>query len=122
MQIYYNLLNPSAGLAVPPGFRGYDFRQIINLAAARDMGVVVIRALAAGALGGAAARTGYAAPTIGGPAVPGSKYQADEARAKKLDFLVATDVASLPQVAVRFALMHPGVSMVLVWGFPTWSR
>ncbi|MBA7708575.1 hypothetical protein ES703_117477 [subsurface metagenome] len=46
--------------------------------------------------------------------VPGNDYEADEARARKLDFLVAEDVVSLPQAAVRFALLHPGVSTVLV--------
>ena len=46
--------------------------------------------------------------------MPGGEYEADEARAATLDFLMAGDVASRPQAAVRFALMHPGVSMVLV--------
>lgn len=114
VQVYYNLLNPSAGLAVPPGFAGHDFRQLIDLAAARDMGVVIIRVLAGGALGGAAARTGYASAAVGGTMIPGAGYEADEARAKKLDFLVAGDLTGRPQAAVRFALMHPGVSTVLV--------
>lgn len=114
VQIYYSLLNPSAGLAVPPGFKGHDFRQLIDLAVDRDMGVLAIRVLAAGALGGAAARTGLAAPTVRGPMVPGAEYEADEARAKTLGFLVVGDVTSLPQAAVRFALMHHGVSTVLV--------
>ena len=77
------------------------------------MGVVAIRVLAAGALGGSMARIGYAAPAVGGPMVPGNDYEADEARAKKLDFLMSEDVGSLPQAAVRFALMHPDVSTVL---------
>lgn len=114
VQAYYNPLNPSAGLAVPPGFAGHDFQRLIGRAAERGMGVVVIRVLAGGALGGSAARTGYASPTVGGPMVPGGEYEADEARAAALDFLVAGDVGSRPQAAVRFALMHPGVSTVLV--------
>ncbi|MBA7708576.1 hypothetical protein ES703_117478 [subsurface metagenome] len=52
VQVYYNLLNPSAGLAMSSRFVGRDFRQLLNLAAAHDMGVVVIRVLAGGALGG----------------------------------------------------------------------
>jgi L-galactose dehydrogenase/L-glyceraldehyde 3-phosphate reductase len=114
VQAYYNLLNPSAGLETPPGFASYDFRQLINAAAAQGMGVAVIRVMAGGALGGSAARTGYAAQGVGGDMTPGSTYESDEAKAQKLSFLIAGDVASLPQAGVRFALMHPGVSTVLV--------
>ncbi len=114
VQAYYNLLNPSAGLAVPPDFAGQDFRQLINLAAGRNMGVVVIRVMAGGALGGDAARRGYASPSVGGPLSAGAEYSRDEARAAKLKFLVAGDLESLPQAAVRYALMHQGVSTVLV--------
>ncbi len=114
VQAYYNLLNPSAGLAVPSEFAGYDFCQLINLAMERNMGVAAIRVMAGGAFGGEAARTGYASPTVGGPMVPGAEYETDEARTRKLTFLLADDITSLSQAAVRFALMPPGVSTVLV--------
>ena len=114
MQSYYNLLNPSAGVAVPPGFSDHNFRQLIDRAMDRNMGVVVIRVMAGGALGGEVARTGHAAPTIGGAIAGGADYKDDEARAEKLDFLLSGDITSLPQTAVRFALMHKGVSTVLV--------
>ena len=114
VQAYYNLLNPSAGLAVPSGFAGYDFGQLIDLAMERNMGVVVIRVMAGGALGGKAARTGYASPAVGGAIVPGAGYEADETRTGKLGFLLVDNVANLSQAAVRFALMHSGVSTVLV--------
>lgn len=114
VQAYYNLLNPSAGLAVPSGFTGHNFGQLIDRAMERNMGVVVIRVMAGGALGGASARTGYASPTIGGAIAPGARYEDDEARVRKLDFLLTDDIASLPQAAIRFALMHQGVSTILV--------
>jgi aryl-alcohol dehydrogenase-like predicted oxidoreductase len=114
VQSYYNLLNPSSGTAVPAGFKGYNFRQLIGLAASRDMGVVVIRVMAGGALGGKAARSGYASQNIGGAIIAGADYRKDEERAGKLDFLVKDDITGLPQAAVKFALMHPGVSTVLV--------
>jgi len=114
VQSYYNLLNPSAGLAVPSGFIGNNFRQLINLAAERNMGVVIIRVMAGGALGGGVARTGYASPTVGGAIAPGAEYEVDETRAGKLGFMLAGNVTSLPQAAVRFALAHQGVSTVLV--------
>jgi aryl-alcohol dehydrogenase-like predicted oxidoreductase len=114
VQAYYNLLNPSAGREVAPGFPGQDFRRLIDVAAAKDMGVVVIRVMAGGALGGPAARVGYASPGVGGALVPGSPYEGDAARAQSLGFLVSGDVASVPQAAVRFGLMHNRVSTVLV--------
>jgi aryl-alcohol dehydrogenase-like predicted oxidoreductase len=114
VQSYYNLLNPSAGITVPPGFSSHDFRQLIDRAKDRNMGVVVIRVMAGGALGGEIARTGHAAPAIGGAIAGGADYQDDETRAKKLDFFLSGDITSLPQAAVRFALMHEGVSTVLV--------
>ena len=114
VQSYFNLLNPSAGIAVPVGFKGQDFCQLINVAASNNMGVVIIRIMAGGALGGSVARTGYAAPSIGGELTPGSEYIDDEKRARKLDFLLDGDLDSIPQAAVRFALDNPNVSTVLV--------
>ena len=52
VQSYYNLLNPSAGLHAPTGFAGHDFRLLISKASEKKMGIVVIRVLAGGALGG----------------------------------------------------------------------
>ena len=121
LQAYYNLINPSAGWRVPDGFKGYDFKSLIDKAADRDMGVLAIRVMAAGALGGDEARSGYASPTVGGPLVPKSEYEKDEAAVRSLSFLVSGDVKSLPQAALRFALMHPAVSVALV-GFSNLSQ
>ena len=114
VQAYYNLLNPSAGTGVPGGFKAQDFGRLIDRAARRGMGVVVIRVMAGGSLGGPVARTGHASPSIGGALSPGSGYKEDERRAGKLGFLVEGSALSLPQAAVRFGLMHQGVSTVLV--------
>ena len=114
VQAYFNLLNPSAGWDVPPRFYGYDFGRLIDRAAEHDMGVAAIRVLAAGAVGGREARTGHASPAIRGPMVPGGEYSDDETRAQRLSFLISGDVMSLPQAAIRFALMCSGVSVVLI--------
>ena len=113
LQAYYNLLNPSAGVAVPEGFHGQDFGQLMDRAAAHGMGVVVIRVLAAGALGGLEERH----PLAGGPGgalAVGSSYQADVERARALRFLVQEGRQTLAQAAIRFALMKREVSTVLV--------
>ena len=111
VQAYYNLLNPSAGQPVPERFSALDYGGLINRAATQGMGVVVIRVLAAGAL--------TANPEAGGgsssqPLSPGSNYAVDVERATKLGFLVDGDVKTLSQAAIRFALMKPEVSTVLV--------
>ncbi len=46
--------------------------------------------------------------------MPGGEYERDAARARRLGFLVQGGVRSLPQAALRFVLMHPGVSTALV--------
>ena len=46
--------------------------------------------------------------------VPGGDYGEDEARVRDLGFLVSGDVSSIPEAAIRFVLMHSGVSVVLV--------
>ncbi len=110
-QAYYNLLNPSAGQAVPAGFSALDYGRVIDRAAACGMGVVVIRVLAAGVLS--------QTPKSGGgtsrePLSAGSDYERDVARAHKLGFLKDHGLESLPRAAIRFALMKPEVSTVLV--------
>jgi aryl-alcohol dehydrogenase-like predicted oxidoreductase len=114
VQAYYNLLNPSAGEEVPPGFGGQDFGRLIGAAARRKMGVVIIRVMAGGALGGPVARSGYAAANVGGALAGGGDYDRDTERARKLGFLTSGGIRSLPEAAIRFALMDQNISTVLV--------
>ena len=114
MQAYCNMINPTAGWDVPDNFSGYNFGRLIDKASAMGMGVAAIRVMAAGAIGGERARAGHASPLVRGPMVPGGEYGDDEAKAESLDFMVSGDVYSLPEAAIRFVLMQPGVSVVLV--------
>lgn len=113
VQVYYNLLNPSAGFPVPARFVGNDFKLLIRKASEKKMGVAAIRVLAGGALGGEAARKGYASP-VPGDLIEGTDYESDVNRAKKLSFLIAGEIHSLPQAGIRFALMSREISTVLV--------
>src|SRR5262249_57287339 len=65
-QVCYNLLNPSAGAAVPAGFPAQDFGRLLDRTRERRMGVIVIRVLAGGAFCAVEARHPPAAP----PAAP----------------------------------------------------
>ena len=80
-QAYYNLLNPSAGHSVPPAFSGLDYGLLIDRAAAKGMGVAVIRVLAAGALTSNPGAGGGSTPE---PLSKGSDYPLDVQRAEKL--------------------------------------
>jgi aryl-alcohol dehydrogenase-like predicted oxidoreductase len=111
VQAYYNLLNPSAGQPVPQGFTALDYGRLIDRAAGKGMGVAVIRVLAAGALTANPEAGGGSSPE---PLSPGSDYALDCERAEMVKSLVGTYVESLTQAAIRFALMKPGVSTVLV--------
>jgi aryl-alcohol dehydrogenase-like predicted oxidoreductase len=110
-QCYYNLLNPSAGHAVPREFSALDYGLILDRAAAKGMGAFVIRVLAAGAL--------TPDPSTGGGGSgqtlsPGSDYPVDLQRAEKVQVALGVDKKNLTQAAIRFGLMNRNVSTVLV--------
>ena len=110
-QCYYNLLNPSAGQPVPKDFSALDYGLILDRAAAKGMGAFNIRVLAAGAL--------TSDPSTGGgsstePLSPGSDYPLDLQRAEKVKTALGVDGKGLTQAAIRFGLMNPKISTVLV--------
>jgi L-glyceraldehyde 3-phosphate reductase len=112
-QVYFNALNPSAGWAGHAGPGGQDFQGLIDTAAQHDMGVIVIRPLAAGAVAGAPARHANAGDPGGG--IAGERYEVDLARAAALATLAAEMGLEGPvELAFRFALSRSGVSTVLI--------
>ncbi len=110
-QAYYNLLNPSAGCPVPQEFSALNYGQIIDRAAAKGMGAFVIRILAAGAL---TSDPGAGGGSSSEPLSPGSDYALDLERAEKVKAALGVDGKDLTQAAIRFGLMNPKVSTVLV--------
>ncbi len=113
-QVCYNLLNPSAGHPVPDGFPSQDFGRLIDRAAAKRMGCIGIRVLAAGALSGVMERHPIAVPSVA-PIGTGPDYQTDVKLAQTLSFLTAEGhVASLVEAAMRFAWSKPEMSTTLV--------
>jgi aryl-alcohol dehydrogenase-like predicted oxidoreductase len=113
-QVCFNLLNPSAGFAVPPGFPGQDFDRLLTRTRAQRMGVVVIRVLAAGALSGDLTRHPVAVPAVD-PIASGPDYATDVGRARALRVLVDEGHAgSLVEAALRFPLGSDAVSTVLL--------
>jgi aryl-alcohol dehydrogenase-like predicted oxidoreductase len=114
MQCCFNLLNPSAGYAAPPGFPFQDYRQLLDRAAARGMGVIAIRVLAGGALSGTAERHVVAEQHVA-PIATSADFAGDVARAQRfLPLITAGYADSLSEAAIRFALSKPGISTALV--------
>jgi len=113
-QVCYNLLNPSAGIPVPPGFPAQDFRRLLARAGERRVGAIAIRVLAAGALSEAATRHPIAAHAVE-PIATGPDYGSDVRRARALGALVSEGhAASLVEASLRFALASDAVATVLV--------
>jgi aryl-alcohol dehydrogenase-like predicted oxidoreductase len=113
-QVCYNLLNPSAGVTVTPGFPAQDFAGLLGRARQRNMGVIVIRALAAGALSGVETRHPVAVPSVD-PIATAPDYRTDVARAQLLGALVREGHASsLIEASLRLAVGSDAVSTVLV--------
>ena len=104
VQVYYNLLNPSAGRSVPDGVTEEDHEDIIGLAARHGMGVLNVRVLAAGAI------AGQDPPAR----VEASRAEADMQRAARVRESLGEMTDSMAQTAIRYSLMNPGVSGVLV--------
>lgn len=107
-QVYYNLLNPSAGRDMPPNWSAYDQQNIIGAAAEHGVAVMVIRVLAAGIIA-TDRRTGRE----GGVILHGD-VAADEARMRAVLPLLTPESGQRSQVAIRYALRNPGVSGVVV--------
>jgi len=113
-QVSYNMLNPSAGSALPPGYPAQDYGRLFDHTQKAGVGVVGIRVLAGGALTGSAERHPIASPP---PAPIGSAldYGTDLDRARRLAPLVAEGYASsLAEAATRFAITHPAMGTILV--------
>jgi aryl-alcohol dehydrogenase-like predicted oxidoreductase len=113
-QVVYNMLNPSAAVALPANYPAQDYGLLFDRTRAAGVGVIAIRVLAGGALSGSAERHPIASPP---PEPIGSamSYDADRLRARRLMPLVKEGfAASLTEASVRFALSHPAIGTILV--------
>ncbi|SJZ36677.1 L-glyceraldehyde 3-phosphate reductase [Enhydrobacter aerosaccus] len=118
MQVVYNLLNPSAGQPMPKGAPGQDYNRLLERTKAMDMGTIVIRALAGGALAGTTERHPLAMQQVA-PIGSAANFVEDVARAKALEPLVKQGLAeSLTELAQRFVIANPTVTTMLV-GYST---
>jgi aryl-alcohol dehydrogenase-like predicted oxidoreductase len=113
-QVVYNMLNPSAAVALPANYPAQDYGRLFDHTKAAGVGVIAIRVLAGGALSGSAERHPIASPP---PEPIGSAmtYEGDIGRAGRLMPLVTEGFASsLTEAATRFAITQPAVGTILV--------
>ena len=109
IQIPYNVLNPSAGRAMPNDFDEPNYGDLISDCAARGMGVFAIRVLAGGAL----ACRPPSPHTRKTPFFPLALYERDCRRADAVARCLP-DGMSRTAAAVRFSVSHAGVSSAII--------
>ena len=108
--MFYNLLVPSAGEAVPAGYPAENYRELLAVASRNGVGSIGVRVLAGGALSGCEARHPLGMQTVA-PIGSDTDYATDVKRALKFQPLVAAGhAASLPELAIRYAISHPALS------------
>jgi aryl-alcohol dehydrogenase-like predicted oxidoreductase len=117
-QASFNLLNPSPAGPVPQGYPAQDYQDLLGHAEAADMGIIVIRVLAGGALSGTAERHPLGSPPPA-PIGSGATYTSDVDRARRfLPLVQQGHAADLIELAARYPLSQKAVSTVLV-GYST---
>ncbi len=107
-QIYYNMLNPSAGQAMPSGWVGYDFGALMKTCREHDVGVMNIRVFAAGVLA-TDERHGREVQIL-----PDATMATEEKRTHAVFDKLGDRFGSPAQTALRFSLANPDLACVVV--------
>ncbi|MDP6565595.1 MAG: aldo/keto reductase [Alphaproteobacteria bacterium] len=107
-QVYYNLLNPSAGQPIGDGWSTSNFDGLIEACADNGVAVMNIRTFAAGVL---------ASPIEHGREIPitaNAELAIEQARARQVFDLLGDRYGSGAQTALRFGLANAGVSCIVI--------
>ena len=107
-QVYYNLLNPSAGRAMPAAWTGQNMDGIIDTCRTHSVAVMAIRIFAAGVIA-SDERTGRESVLIANTSVA-----EDERKSKAVFAAIGPDQGTRAQVALRFVLSNPHVSCAII--------
>ena len=107
-QVYYNLLNPSAGRSMPEAWTGQNLGGIIGACRANNVAVMAIRIFAAGVIA-TDERTGRESVLIADTSVAG-----DERKARAVFDAVGADQGTRAQIALRFVLANPDISGAVI--------
>lgn len=102
-QILYNMLNQTAASEPPAGFDDVDQVLSLSVAQRNDIGVIGIRAHAAGAL----------VDQLDREVPPDSAVARDFIRSRKLAYFKKARFRTMSQVALRFCLDNPAIATVV---------
>ncbi len=107
-QVYYNLLNPSAGRSMPKAWTGQNLAGIIEACRSHGVAVMAIRIFAAGIIA-TDERTGRESMLTADTSI------AEEQRKAKAVFdAIGAEHGTRAQVALRFVLSNPQVSCAVI--------
>ena len=107
-QVYYNLLNPSAGRRMPAAWTGQNMHGIIDACRENGVAVMAIRIFAAGVIA-SDERTGRESVLIADTSVA-----EDERKTKTAFDAIGSGQGTRAQVALRFVLANPHVSCAVI--------
>ena len=105
-QVYFNLINPTAGRAIPDLPGGQDFSGLIETCVRNDVGIIAIRTLAAGVLASAEPLERVSIIT------PNTEKSGEERMAKAIFDRIGDEYGNRAQTAIRFALSNPDISCI----------
>jgi aryl-alcohol dehydrogenase-like predicted oxidoreductase len=110
----YTLLNPTAGMARPRGLEvAQDFGEVILYAYEHGVAAAIYSPLAGGFLTDHSVAGGDRHPLAASRDTASEAYRRHLAMARALSFLRREGMYTLTQAAIRFILMHKGVTVVL---------
>jgi D-threo-aldose 1-dehydrogenase len=107
-QVYYNLLNPSAGRSMPDAWTGQNMGGIIEACRANHVAVMAIRIFAAGIIA-SDERTGRESVLTANTSVA-----EDERKTKTVFEAIGTGEGTRAQIALRFVLSNPDISCAVI--------
>jgi len=107
-QVYYNLLNPSAGMRIPVRWPVYDFCQLLDACESNQVAAMNIRVFSAGVIA-TDNRTGRERPLTAGDTV-----ESEDQKTHAVFDVIGSDYGSRAQTAIRFALAEKKLACVIV--------
>lgn len=107
-QVYFNLLNPSAAMSVPPSWPCYNFTGIVDTCVEHGVAPMNIRVFSAGVIA-TDERHGRERPLT-----PGDTVDTETEKARTMFATLGDKHGSRAQTALRFALAQPRLACVVV--------
>ena len=106
-QVYFNLLNPSAGRSLPASWPVYDFGGVLEACERNGVAAMNIRVFSAGVIA-TDNRTGRERPLT-----PGDTVESETEKARSVFQALGDQYGTRAQTAIRFALAEPRLACIV---------